>query len=167
MKGDDANFPIDVKSPLVNFLQRVILWSIKILAVLMVAVILWSVADVVFTLYLKTKDPYLFITDVDKLLGVFGSFLVVLIAIEIFLNLILYLKKDMSHLRLVIATALMAIARKVIILDYDKISDWHLIGMGVLILALGTAYWFVCHANQLHHPFPSLATVPDDKINPV
>lgn len=153
MKGDDANFPIDVNSPLIAFLQKIILWSIKMLAVLMVAVILWAVADVVFTLYLKSHDPYLFITDIDELLGIFGTFLVVLIAIEIFLNIILYLKKDMSHLRLVMATALMAIARKVIILDYDKVSDWHLFGMGVLILALGVAYWFVCHANQaITHP---------------
>jgi uncharacterized membrane protein (DUF373 family) len=157
MKGDDANFPIDVRSPLVTFLQKVILWSIKLLAVLMVAVILWSVGDVIFTLYLKTQDPYLFFTDIEELLKIFGTFLVVLIAIEIFLNIILYLKKDMSHLRLVMATALMACARKVIILDYDKISDWHLFGMGILIIALGIAYWFVCHANRISQAIPSLA----------
>ena len=162
MKGDDANFPIDVKSPLVTWLQKVILWSIKLLAVLMVAVILWSVGDVVFTLYLKAQDPYLFVIDIEELLGIFGTFLVVLIAIEIFLNIILYLKKDMSHLRLVMATALMAIARKVIILDYDKISDWHLFGIGALILALGIAYWFVCHANQFQQTNPSLAPPPSE-----
>lgn len=93
MKGDEANFPIDVKNSLINFLQRVILWSINVLAVLMVVVILWSVGEVIFTLYLKSKDPYLFLTDIDEILAIFGSFLVVLIAIEIFLNIILYMKK--------------------------------------------------------------------------
>lgn len=148
MPGDDTNFPIDVKSPFMNFLQKVILWSVKVLAFLMVLVILWSVADVIYTLYLKSKEPYILIDDFDEVLAVFGAFLVVLIAIEIFLNIILYLKKDMGHLKLVVATALMAIARKVIILDYDKISDWHMVGMGALILALGFAYWFIC---QTHH----------------
>lgn len=160
MKGDEANFPIDVKNPLINFLQRIILWSINVLAILMVVVILWSVGEVIFTLYLKAKDPYLFLTDIDEILAIFGTFLVVLIAIEIFLNIILYMKKNMSHLRLVLATALMAIARKVIILDYDKIPNWHLFGMGVLIIALGVSYWFVCHANQITQESPSLNLVP-------
>jgi uncharacterized membrane protein (DUF373 family) len=148
MLGSDSNFPIDVKSPLIDFLQKTILWAIKILAILMVAVILWSVGDVIFTLFIKSQEPYIFITDMDELLRIFGSFLIVLIGIEIFINIILYLKKDMNHLRLVIATALMAIGRKVIILDYDKVSDWHLIGMGTLIVALGLAYWFICHAHR-------------------
>lgn len=147
MKNDDTNFPIDVKNPFINFLQKIILWSINVLALLMVIVILWSVADVAFLLFLKTQDPYLLITDMDEVLRVFGSFLVVLIAIEIFLNIILYLKKDMSHLKLVIATALMAIARKVIILDYSEVRDWHMVGMALLIVSLGLAYWLI---NQVH-----------------
>ena len=145
--NDDTNFPIDVNSRLVSFLQKIITWSIKFLAILMVGAILWSVGDVIFALYLKARNP-VFATDIDELLWVFGTFLVVLIAIEIFLNIILYLKKDMSHLHLVIATALMAIARKVIILDYDKISDWHLFGMGALIIALGIAYWFIGQSHR-------------------
>lgn len=149
MKGDESNFPIDVKSPLISFLQKVILWSIKVLAVLMVLVILWSIGDVIFTLFLKVKEPYLFLTDFDEVLAIFGSFLVVLIAIEIFVNIILYLKKDMSHLRLVLATALMAIARKVIILDYDKVSEWQLLSMGALILALGISYWFIVRSSLI------------------
>jgi uncharacterized membrane protein (DUF373 family) len=148
MKSDDTNFPIEVKSSFINFLQRIILWSIKVLAFFMVIVILWSVADVVTLMFLKAQEPYLLITNMDEVLTIFGGFLVVLIAIEIFLNIILYLKKDMGHLKLVIATALMAIGRKVIILDYDQIKDWHMVGMGVLILALGFAYWCIVRANQ-------------------
>ena len=158
MKGDEANFPIDVKSPFINFLQLVIIWSVKVLSLLMVVVILWSVADVIYTLYIKSQHPTLLFNDIDEILAIFGTFLVVLIAIEIFLNIILYLKKDMGHLRLVMATAMMAIARKVIILDYDKVPDWHLFGMGALILALGCAYWFVCRANQTNDR-PVLAPV--------
>ncbi len=44
--------------------------------------------------------------------------MVTLIAIEIFLNIVLYLRDDVLHVKLVLATALMAIARKVIVLDY-------------------------------------------------
>ncbi len=155
MPGDDTNFPIDVKSPFINFLQKIILWSVQVLAFLMVVVILWSVADVVYTLYLKSQEPYLLINDFDEVLAVFGAFLVVLIAIEIFLNIILYLKKDMGHLKLVMATALMAIARKVIILDYDQVSDSHMLGMGALILALGISYWFICYTHHIVRSQPA------------
>lgn len=147
MKGDNTNFPLDVKSPFVNFLQKIILWSVKVLALFMVIVIIWSVADVILLMILKAKEPYLLVADMDEVLTIFGAFLVVLIAIEIFLNIILYLNKDTGHLKLVIATALMAIARKVIVLDYDQVRDWHMIGMATLILALGFAYWFIVHAN--------------------
>jgi len=148
MKGDDTNFPIDVNSPFVTFLQKVILWSIKALAFFMVLVILWSVADVIFLIVLKAQQPYLLITDMEEVLKIFGAFLVVLIAIEIFLNIILYLKKEMGHLKLVVATALMAIARKVIILDYSQLRDSQMIGMGCLILSLGLAYWLIGRASD-------------------
>lgn len=143
MKDDDTNFPINMKSSFINFLQRVILWSLKVLAFIMVIVLLWSVVDVIILIFIKAKDSHFFITDMDEILTIFGAFLIVLIAIEIFLNIILYLKKDMGHLKLVIATALMAVARKVIILDYDVVTYSHMMGMGVLILALGLAYWFI------------------------
>lgn len=148
MKGDDTNFPLEIKDSYVNFLQKIILWSIKVLALFMVIIILWSVVDVFLIMFIKAQNPYLLITDMDQVLSIFGSFLVVLIAIEIFLNIILYLKKDMGHLKLVIATALMAIARKVIILDYDQVHDWHMIGMGALILSLGFAYWIISRSQS-------------------
>lgn len=148
MKGDDTNFPIDVKSPFVNFLQKVIVWSVKVLAFFMVIVLLWSVADVVLLILIKAHESSFLITDMDEVLTIFGAFLIVLIAIEIFLNIILYLKKDMGHLKLVVATALMAIARKVIILDYDQVRDWHMIGMGALILSLGFAYWLISQTQS-------------------
>lgn len=148
MEDDEANFTFNVKSPFIHFLQNIILWGVKILALLMVVVILWSVLDVFLLMIIKAKDPYRLITDMDEMLSIFGAFLVVLIAIEIFSNIILYLNKESGHLKLVIATAIMAIARKVIILDFDTAKDWHTMGMGILVLALGFAYWFVDKKNH-------------------
>lgn len=163
MKGDETNFPINVDSPFVNFLQKIILWSIKVLALLMAFVIVWSVIDVFFALYKKSREAPWMLIEIDSLLETFGAFLVVLIAIEIFLNIVLYLRKDMGHIKLVMATALMAIARKVIILDYDHLAEWHLVGMGCLILALGVAYWFVAKASTLNRPSPVIS--PDTDLH--
>jgi uncharacterized membrane protein (DUF373 family) len=144
MKDDDANFPIELNDRLITFLQKVIIFGVKILAILMTIVILWTVGEVVFVIYQQaSRPPYFLLTNIEDILGIFGAFLIVLIAIEIFLNIILYLKKDIMHLKLVVATALMAIARKVIIIDYDTVPTPHLYGIGVVIIALGIAYWLI------------------------
>ena len=74
---------------------------------------------------------------------VFAAFLAVLIAIEIFVNITLYLRDDVIHVKLVIATALMAIARKVIVLDLSTLEPMYLFAIGVIVLALGVTYWMV------------------------
>lgn len=139
----EETFPLAIDSKLVNFLQIIILYTIKFLALFMTVVIVWSVVDVGVVIIKGMLTPPYLLMDFEDILGIFGGFLIVLIAIEIFLNIILYLRKDMSHIRLVLATALMAISRKVIILDYDKVSGMELIGIASTIVALGIAYWLV------------------------
>lgn len=145
MKDHDQEdtFPFEVNSRLINFLQKTILVSIKFLAIFMTIVIIWSVVDVGMVIVKHFLEPPYFLAEFQDILSLFGGFLVVLIAIEIFLNIVLYMRKDMSHIKLVIATALMAISRKVIILDYDKVSVGHLFGIACTIVALGIAYWLI------------------------
>lgn len=140
---DEANFPIAVDSKLINGLQWIILASVKLLACLMALVIIWSIIDLTYNIYVKAIEPPFLLVKIDDLLKTFGAFLVVLIAIEIFINIILYFKKTANHLRLVVATALMAIARKVIVLDYDQTSATSLLAIGAIIAALAFAYWLI------------------------
>ena len=71
------------------------------------------------------------------------AFMAVLIAIEIFINIRLYLGTDVLPIKLVIATALMAIARKVIVLDVDKMEAPYVAAIGLVALALGVTYWLL------------------------
>ena len=129
--------------PLIDYLHWVIRMAIRVLAVLMVAVILWTVADVVLVLYEKLSRPPFLLLDLNDIFAVFAAFLAVLIAVEIFVNITLYLRDDVIHVKLVIATALMAIARKVIVLDMTTLAPMYLFGIGVVVLALGVTYWLV------------------------
>lgn len=144
-----TNFPIEIDNPFIMFLQKIILWGVYVLAVLMTIVIFWGIFDIGYFLFNKMWLIPNF--GFEDILESFGAFLVVLIAIEIFVNVILYLRKDIIHLNLVIATALMAIARKVIILDYNHVPPLQLFGIGVIIVALGVAYWFT---NRSHKVIP-------------
>lgn len=131
------------EDPLIRHLHRVIRLAVKALAVLMTLVILWGVADVVWTLYDRLLAPPVFLLDISDIFITFGTFLAVLIAIEIFINITLYLRSDVIPVKLVIATALMAIARKVIVFDFTKL-DWPFIAAtGIVVLALGITYWLL------------------------
>ena len=56
-KAHDNHLGDRVDDPLIDRLHWVIRQAIRVLAVLMVAVILWTVADVVLVLYEKLSDP--------------------------------------------------------------------------------------------------------------
>lgn len=109
----------------------------------MVLVILFGVIDVAWTLYQRLLGPPRFILTIGDILATFGAFMVVLIAIEIFQNIILYLRDDVIHVKIVLATALMAVARKVIILDYDNLDPMYVFATGLLLIATGIAYYFI------------------------
>ena len=72
----------------------------------------------------------------------------VLIAIEIFLNITLYLRKDVIHVKLVVATALMAIARKVIVFDFKELGYEHVLATGAVVPSLGITYWLISRRDQ-------------------
>ena len=127
----------------IRFLHRIIRFAVKILAVLMVLVIIWGIGDVIYVLYQRlTQAPFLLL-QINDILATFGAFLAVLIAIEIFINIRMYLSTSVIPVRLVIATALMAIARKVIIFDFENITPPFIYGTAAVILSLGITYWLI------------------------
>lgn len=129
--------------PVLWILKKIIHYSLKILASLMILVIVFGVVDVGWTLYQRLLAPPRFILTMGDVLATFGAFMVVLIAIEIFQNIILYLRDDVIHVKIVLATALMAVARKVIILDYDALDSMYVFATGLVLIATAVAYYFV------------------------
>lgn len=135
--------PAEHEDPLIRVLHIVIRASIRFLAILMAMVIMWSVADVVWVLYERLSAAPVFLLDYNDLFDVFGAIMLVLISIEIFINIRLYLGSNVIPIQLVVATALMAIARKVIVLDLEDTGPIYVIGIGLTTLALGVTYWLV------------------------
>lgn len=133
---------------LMNLLNKVIRAGVRILAVLMVLVILWGIGDVIYVIIRHLIDPPFMILKITDILKTFGAFLAVLIAIEIFLNITLYLREDIIHVKLVVATALMAIARKVIVFDFSELGYEHVMATGVVVLSLGITYWLISKGER-------------------
>jgi uncharacterized membrane protein (DUF373 family) len=137
--------PTDEADPILRWLHRIMRVAAYALAIAMVLVILVGVVSVGHNLYLNlATPPYFLIPDIIK---TFGAFLAVLIAYEIFANITLYIRSDVFPMKLVVATALMAIARKVIILDMEDYSALDLLGIGAIVIGLGVAYWLISRAE--------------------
>lgn len=137
---------------LIRALRRVIRFAVRILAVLMTFVIVWGVIDVGWVIYERLfddKGPRMLL-EISDILATFGAFMAVLIAIEIFVNITIYLRDDIIHVKIVMATALMAIARKVIIMDIEKIETLEIFAIASVIAALSLGYWLVMvgHGDQ-------------------
>ncbi len=129
------------EDPMVRALHLVIRLCVRVLAALMVIVILWGIADVVYVIVEKLWEPPRFLITVNDIFQLFGAFLVVLIAIEIFVNIRMYLGSDVLPVKLVIATALMAIARKVIVLDFERADANYILAIAAVVAALGVTHW--------------------------
>jgi uncharacterized membrane protein (DUF373 family) len=109
----------------------------------MVFVIVMGVVDVGWTLYEKLSSPPILILTISDVLATFGAFMAVLIAIEIFINITVYLREDVIHVKIVIATALMAIARKVIILDTETVAEFEILAIAAVLLSASIGYWLI------------------------
>lgn len=135
--------PTEHEDLLIAFLHKVIKIAVKGLAILMVLVIYWGFFDVIYVLYKNLMAPPVFLLSITDIFKTFAAFLAVLIAIEIYQNIVLYLRTDVIPIKLVVATALMAIARKVIILDFETITPMYMFATSAIVLSLGITYYLV------------------------
>lgn len=134
------------ENKLLHVLDRVIHNSALAVAVIMVLVIIWGVADILYVLYQRLMAPPFMLLEIKDIFATFGAFMAVLIAIEIYHNIILYTKDQHNHrlaVEIVLATALMAAARKVIVFDFNTMDAAYIYATGGVILALGVAYYLI------------------------
>lgn len=129
--------------PVLDKMKLLIRFSVRVLSVIMTLVILWGVIDVGYVIYERLIETPIGLLTISDILATFGAFIAVMIAIEIFENITVYLRDDVIHVEIVMATALMAIARKVIVLDYSEMSAEYVFATAAVALAMSIGYWLV------------------------
>lgn len=127
----------------------------RILSLAMMLVIVVATVDLLIMLTEQLFSPPVGFFS-KTLQDIFGSFLSILIALEILENITAYLRRHVVQVELVVATSLTAVARKIIILDLDKVDGTQLIGLAIAILALAISYWLVRFSSaKVGFSFPS------------
>lgn len=137
--------------PFLAILGRVEGWVSKVLSIMMLLVILLAVYQLGSFLIVELTNPSPYDYSAKVLFTIFGLFLNVLIAFEILENITAYLKKHVIQVELVIVTSLIAVARKIIILDLEKTSGIDLVALGVAVLSLSISYLIIRKVAPSNH----------------
>lgn len=119
----------------------------KVLSIFMVVVILTAIFDLGLFIFRELLTPPYGLIN-TTLFKVFGLFLNILIALEILENITAYLRKHVFQVELVIVTSLIAVSRKIIILDLEKVGGVDIIGLGVAVLSLSLSYLIIRFSNS-------------------
>jgi len=115
------------------------------LMLLLCVVIGLTVVDLVWLLIEDILAPPLFRVSAHDLLELFGLFLLVLIGLELLETIRRFYTEGRIELRVIFTVALIALGRKIIILEPTKYEGLTMIGLGVIILALVAGYLAVAN----------------------
>lgn len=125
-----------------NEIQKIERGVILALTIMMALVIVVSTIELGWIIFKDIFLPPILLIDAE-FYEIFGFFLMILIAIELLETIRAYVRDRVVHIEVVLTVALIAIARKVIILDFDKLTGLTLIGIGVIILSTAGAYYLL------------------------
>jgi uncharacterized membrane protein (DUF373 family) len=128
-------------------------WIVKILIVLMAILLGLATLELAYKTVVSFLTSDSFLIDINDIMELFGIFLLVLIGIELLDTIKIYLRKNVVHVEVVILVAIIAVARKVIVLDFDKYSGLEIIGIALIIVALSLGYFLIKKAGGCEFSF--------------
>jgi len=121
-------------------------YVVMILLLLMMLAVLATGIELASVLVAQLLKPPFLALNVSEAIEVFGFFMLVLIGLELLESIRVYLQKNRVHAEVVFLVAIIAVSRKVIILDYSTTAPETLWGISSIILALGIGYFLVRRA---------------------
>ena len=119
--------------------EHICVMVLTALIAIIIVLALWNLTlKILLSIVATNFDP----TDYVVFQAVFGTIFTVIIALEFKRSLLVLAERSDSvvQVRAVVLIALLAVVRKLIILD---LSSFHLLALAAAILALGAVYWLV------------------------
>jgi uncharacterized membrane protein (DUF373 family) len=130
---------------LVNKFERGVYYALMIM---LAAVIFLGVVELVIILITATLSDLSFRLVNHEILDIFGYFLLILIGVELLETMKAYLIKNEIHVEIIILVAIIAVARKIILLDpfvegSEVLNSAGMIALGIVIIALAVSFYLV------------------------
>ena len=118
------------------------------LLVLMASVVLLATIELAWILVKDVLTPPYILLEVHELLELFGLFLLVLIGIELLHSVKTYIVRREFHLETVLTVAMIAVARKIIVLEPKELPEGTLLGIAALVIALALGYYVMRRSRR-------------------
>lgn len=114
---------------------------IFILLGVMMVVISLSLIDLIYQLVQLILSSDFLVLGIDQLFNLFGFILLLLISLELLQTIKMYLDEKIVHTEIVLEVAMIALARKIIIIDFEKVNSLNALAIAAILLALAVAYF--------------------------
>ncbi|OFX88850.1 MAG: hypothetical protein A2W99_05120 [Bacteroidetes bacterium GWF2_33_16] len=129
-----------------TFIEKFIIYA---LIGMMVIILILATIELGYYLVKNILNSNYLLIDLDNLMDLFGVFLLVLIGIELLDTIKVYLRRNVVHVEVVVLVAIIAIARKVVVLKIEQLSGELIMGIGVLVISLSVAYYLIKKSGLL------------------
>lgn len=130
---------------------------IHVLIVMMAIVLLLATVELGYYLVKSIIESDYLLLDLEVLMDLFGVFLLVLIGIELLDTIKVYLRENVVHVEVVVLVAIIAVARKVVVLKIEELDGLTILGIGGLVVSLAVSYFLIkraglmaCKVNRFH-----------------
>ena len=140
------------------------IFIVTALIAIVVALAIWNLAlKILLSIISSSFDP----TDYAVFQSVFGMIFTVIIALEFKRSLLVVAERRDSvvQVRAVVLIALLAVVRKLIILDLKSTEALQLLALAAAILALGGVYWLIRDQDRRHRSTPRPTTLQSPAAN--
>ena len=125
-------------------------WMTIFVLILMVFIVMASVIELAIVLFQEITDSTtgILFLEINELFRIFGFVFMILIGFELMEAIEMYFKKNVIHAEVVILIAVIAVSRKVILLDLEKYNPIAIIGLSLIIFALGASYYLMKRSTK-------------------
>jgi uncharacterized membrane protein (DUF373 family) len=121
------------------------------LMVMLIVVLVAAVLDLIWLLLDALVKTTPILLETHEMIAVLGAFLLVLIGVELLDTIKAYFSENTIHVEIVVLLAIIAVARKVILIDPSGMTSWEygfeLMSIGVIIVGLGAGYYLIKKAG--------------------
>lgn len=140
---------------IVNKFEKVIY---ALLMIMLMVVLVAAIVDLIWVLLISFTDITPWLLETHEMITVLGGFLLVLIGVELLDTIKAYFRENAIHVEIVVLLAIIAIARKVILLDPTGMSGIEfgieMMGIGVIVVCLSGGYFLIKKAGITIGPGP-------------
>ncbi|MEI8052436.1 MAG: phosphate-starvation-inducible PsiE family protein [Bacteroidota bacterium] len=122
---------------------------LALMIILIVSMLLGTVDLAIEVIKLIVKpNPYYLLINVEDLYNIFSVILIIVVGYEMFKSMTLILHQEKIPVKAILQIAMIALANKVITLNLKNISLDLMIGLGMVIAALGVAFFFFNKSSE-------------------